>query len=774
MTKGTTERKPLLIVESPAKARTLKRILGESYDVLSSNGHVRDLPEKKLGVDTKNGFTPTYVLIPSKNEVVKKLKTAASKAKEIILGTDPDREGEAIAWHLSQILDKDVKRVEFFEITKDKVIEALKHPRRINQLRVNSQIARRVLDRLVGYSLSPVLWNKIKRGLSAGRVQSVAVRLICEREEEIRSFTPREYWLILGSFQAGDISFEAEFVAFNGTKISRPEDEGSKGARVISSEEEARAIEEILRRMDYLISSVEVKEVKRQPQPPFITATLQQEAFKKLGFHSSRTMQIAQELYEGIDVNGERMGVITYMRTDSVRIEEDFLAKTRSYILKNYGERYVPATPRKYKSSPRAQEAHEAIRPTNLDLKPEDLKGKVNDTHFKLYDLIFRRYLASQMADALYQQRTVHISGEEKENSALFRQTVRTLKFDGFLAASLPIESEENNNGNADSKQKQSAEVLPLLVEGTTANLIDLHLQQSFTKPPAKYTEASLIKALEEKGIGRPSTYSVIIETIIRRGYITRDKGRLVPTQWAFVTNQLLNDYFPEVVDVNFTAKMEDGLDEIEEGKNQWQELIGSYYFPLNEKIQSALKDDVRYKVIWQKISEKCPECGSPLEIRYGRFGKFVSCSNFPACHYVKKENEAIKTDRKCPKCGSQVVVRRNRWGIQFASCSAYPKCDFVGEVHEFCPKCGAKLLKRRMKNRKVFYVCKRNNESKKNKCDFIVFGYPTLSVCSLCGSFLAEVRRSGRLHVICANSSCANHRGIESQEEIVEEKDNS
>ena len=756
-------KKTLVIVESPAKAKTLKQFLGDGYEVLCSQGHVRDLPQKTLGVDVKAGFKPTFRVIPSKKAILSKLKDASGRASRIILATDPDREGEAIAWHLQELLKRKVKRAEFYEITKEKVLSAIQNAGEINERRVNSQLARRILDRLVGYGLSPVLWKKVKRGLSAGRVQSVAVRLLCEREEEIKSFTPREFWTIAGSFEASTGSFTAELVDFDGKRLGSPEDDKVKNLLVISNEDEARRIENLLRSMKYQVSLVEDKQVKRNPAPPFITATLQQEAFKRLGYRSTQTMRLAQELYEGVDIDGTREGLITYMRTDSVRVSEEFIEQTRKFILAKFGEKYLPRTIRRFRSRKGAQEAHEAIRPTNINYTPAFLEGKLRKDLLSIYTLIYNRYLASQMAESVYDQRVIEVRGEQNENNATFRASSSRLVFDGYLKVAGP-EVSENGQNNASGKTTPS---IPEIEVGEALKLIGLSSEQHFTKPPSRYTEASLVKELEENGIGRPSTYAPIIETIIQRGYVVREKKHLRPTEWAFVTNRLLQDYFPKVVDVDFTAEMEAELDKIEEGKVEWQSLLKSYYPPLEKKIEEAIKDGKRYQVEAAQTSESCPECGAPLVIRFGRFGRFVACSNFPKCRYVKRNKSVEIEDRLCPQCGAKLVVKTNRWGIQFIACSRYPECKYVSSAQEKCPSCGGKLVSRRAKNRSIFWICEKNLATKGADCDFVVFGSPTVESCPLCGYFLAVRRRQGKLIRFCSNKKCENSAGIDDVYEL-------
>jgi len=752
-----------VIVESPAKAKTLKSFLGDGYEVLPSQGHVRDLPEKTLGVDVSAGFKPTFRVIPSKKGIVSKLKEASRKASAIILATDPDREGEAIAWHLQELLKRKVKRAEFHEITREKVVSAIRNAGEINQRRVNSQLARRILDRLVGYGLSPVLWKKVKRGLSAGRVQSVAVRLLCEREEQIRNFKSREFWTIAGSFEASRGGFSAELFEFDGKRVGSPEDERVKNLLVIPSEDEARRIESLLRSMKYQVSLAEDKQMRRSPPPPFITATLQQEAFRRLGYRSSQTMRFAQELYEGVDINGVREGLITYMRTDSVRVSEEFIEQTRKFIAEQFGEMYLPRMKRKFRSGKGAQEAHEAIRPTNLNYTPASLQGKLPNELLALYTLIYNRYLASQMAESVYDQRVIEVRGEQKQNSATFRASSSRLVFDGFLKV-MDVEASENGQNNATGK---TIPFLPEVEVGEAVRLIGLSPEQHFTKPPPPYTEASLVKALEENGIGRPSTYAPIIETIIQRGYVVREKKHLKPTEWAFVTNRLLQDYFPDIVDVDFTAEMEAELDKIEEGKAEWQSLLKSYYPPLEKKIEQAIKDRKKYHVEPERTSEACPECGGALVIRYGKFGKFVACSNFPKCRYVKRNESVEISDRKCPNCGAKLLVKTNRWGIQFIACSAYPKCQYVSSAQEKCPSCGAKLVSRRSKNRAIFWICEKNLTTNGAECDFVVFGSPTVENCPLCGYFLAVRRRQGKLIRFCSNKKCENSAGVDDTQEL-------
>ena len=758
MTARPDQQKPLLIVESPTKARTLKKLLGRRYGVVSSRGHIRDLPEKELGVDVENDYAPSFRTIPGKQKVVKELRAAAAHASEVLLATDPDREGEAIAWHIANVLKQPVERVEFHEITRSAVALALKQPHAINRQRVDSQIARRVLDRLVGYGLSPVLWRKVKRGLSAGRVQSVAVRLLCEREEAIRAFAPKEYWTVEGTFASDARTFAASLTEFDGVRIVHPDKLIEGKNRIIPSEAAAREIESALKSLTYSVESVEEKEVVRAPAPPFTTATLQQDAFSKLGFRGQRTMRLAQQLYEGVDVGRGPEGLITYMRTDSVRVAHEFVTETRDFIGKEFGAPYVPASPRQYRARKRAQEAHEAIRPTNIAYAPELLKDKLSPELHKLYALVYNRYLASQMSSARFAQKQIAVLGDGREHTARFQRTGSTLVFDGFLR--VYRDSAGRRDESADGTPDTVA--LEAVASGMALTLSELASAQHFTKPPARYTEGSLIRALEHNGIGRPSTYVPIIETIIKRGYVTREKKALVPTEWAFVTNRLLADYFPEIVDVAFTARMEEKLDEVEQGRQEWPKLVDELYQPLSAEIESALADKKRYRAEPKLLDEKCPLCGEPLVERHGRFGKFIACSNYPKCTYVKKNHEVRQLGETCPKCGAALVVRRNRWGVQFIACSAYPKCDYAREPQEKCPKCGGNLIRKQAKNRAIFYVCEHYRPDGGGTCDFRVFGRPVVDLCPLCGWFLVERKRKGKTQVFCSNPECANHAGLQ------------
>ncbi len=770
------DKKPLIIVESPTKARTLTRLLGGEYKVMSSQGHVRDLPVKTLSVDVDHGYEPEFVTIPAKKKILKELKDAAKEAGQVLLATDPDREGEAIAWHLQEEIKRKAVRVEFHEFTRKAVQAALANPHAINQERVNAQMGRRVLDRLVGYKISPVLWRKVRRGLSAGRVQSVAVRLICEREEEIRAFGAQEYWSLEGEFAHGGAAFKAMLVELDAKRISTPTQDQNENTRIITSEAEAQGIKDALSGLAYAIDSVQEKQTTKSPSAPFITATMQQEAFKKLGFNGKRTMRTAQLLYEGIDVGDGPEGLITYMRTDSTRIAPEFLTEARAHIMQAFGKEYLPDAPRYYGSRKSAQEAHEAIRPTNLAYTPERIASRLNPDQLKLYTLIYNRFLASQMANAKFLQRQTDVLSQGSAATARFRRTDTSVVFDGFHRA-YREESEEGENGNGAMNGKAPAQ----LQAGTPLDMLDLAMMQHFTKPPPRYTEASLIKALEENGIGRPSTYAPTIETIIARGYIVREGRALAPTVWAFCVTALLKDFFTEIVDIGFTAKMEEQLDEVEEGKDEWRKLVDALYKPMMADIDRALADKEHdYHPKPKETGEMCPKCGKPLVERYGRFGPFVNCCGYPECDYKKngeKAGAAKELDEMCPQCGkAKLAARRSRFGIEFVSCSAYPKCKYIREPQEFCPKCKAqgkkgKLEKHQAKNRRIFYSCEHNpgpeaegKHKGKDACDFIMWARPTVDTCELCGWFIAERKRKETTLRFCCNPACANNKAHEDE----------
>ncbi len=673
----------LVIVESPAKARTLSRILGSSYTLKASLGHVRDLPKSKLGVDIENGFLPSYVVPRTKNKIAKELREAAKKADTVYLATDPDREGEAISWHLLEIMKTNktpYRRVVFHEITEEAITEAFKHPRSIDMQLVDAQQARRVLDRLVGYKLSPLLWKKVRRGLSAGRVQSVALKIIVDREREVEGFKPVEYWSIDAELAKkaasnGKNTFRAAFVGLaNGKKMAIP---GKKEAGIIESE---------LKDAVYSVGKVNTKKAVRQPSPPFITSTLQQEAWRRFRLSAGQTMSIAQQLYEGLDIGDEgSAGLITYMRTDSTNVARSAIVETRDYIKSKYGEEYIPPHARSFTNVVKgAQEAHEAIRPTRISREPAGIKKHLNNNQFRLYELIWKRMVASQMAAAINDNTTVDIDAKcpDIKTGYLFRSTSSVNRFPGFMT--LYIEQKDDNE-----EEKESA--LPKLEKGDSLKLIKLFPEQRFTQPPPRFTEATLIKTLEQYGIGRPSTYAPTLSTIQEREYVTRTNGNFQPTELGLVVNDMVSKYFPGIVDIKFTARMEDELDEIAGEKREWTGVIREFYTPFEEELAKAAELMEKVKIADPVTGEICPNCGKPLVIKNGRFGKFLACSGFPDCKFTKSYQ--IKTGAKCPECGSELVERINKKKRTFYGCSKYPECTFATNykpVSKPCPDCGS------------------------------------------------------------------------------------
>ncbi len=674
----------LVIVESPAKARTVGRFLGKGYTVKASVGHVRDLLRSQLSVDVEHDFAPKYRVPKEKKEVVKELKRLAKQAEEIYLATDPDREGEAISWHLmeaAQIDRQRAKRVVFHEITEPAIREAFAHPRQINMDLVNAQQARRVLDRLVGYSISPILWEKVRSRLSAGRVQSVALRLIVEREREIESFVPVEYWTIGAEFKPEGLrqTFLAKLV-----KIDENEPE-------LPNEEAVKPILADMETASYWLSRVKRGERKRRPAAPFITSTLQQEASRKLGFTAKRTMALAQGLYEGVDVGeGGTTGLITYMRTDSTNISELAQKEARDYIMGKYGADFLPPEPPQYKTrAVGAQEAHEAIRPTSVMREPEKVKPYLEPAMFKLYQLIWQRFVASQMESAVYDTLQVEVSGKSRAHEYLLRASGSAVKFPGFL-----VVYEEARNEDVKDEDEDNVRIPAGIAEGQKQELVRLIPEQHFTQPPPRYSEASLVQALEEYGIGRPSTYAPTLSTIQQRGYVERVDRRLVPTETGIRVNDLLVQYFPEIVDVNFTARMEDDLDQIASGQTEWVEVLRSFYGPFSQTVQKAQAEMPAIKSGPEPIGRTCPECGRELVIRYGRFGKFISCSGFPECRYTEPWLEKIGVT--CPKDGGDLVERKTRRNRVFYGCINYPNCDFTSwkkPIPQPCPKCHGLLV---------------------------------------------------------------------------------
>ncbi len=729
----------MVIVESPAKARTIEKFLGRDFSVLACGGHVRDLPPSRLGVDVENNFEPTYVTVKGKGEILKKLRDQAKESELIYLAPDPDREGEAIAWHLAQSLraKNKIKRIEFHEITKKAVQNAVEHPREINFNLVEAQQARRILDRLVGYKISPILWQKIRKGLSAGRVQSVAVRIICEREAAIREFKPQEYWTIealLAEQKNPEPNFKARFFSKAGKKVE------------INSKEKADKILEHLKGADFKISEINTKEQKRYPAAPFITSTLQQEASRKLGYNPRKTMVIAQQLYEGIELkDGETLGLITYMRTDSVRIADEALEMARKFIQSNFGKEYLPKEAKVFKTKKQSQDAHEAIRPTHIDRTPESLKDSLSEDQMALYELIWKRFVATQMNPAIFDLTQVDILAKD----CIFRASGSVLIFDGFLKL--------YEEGKDEEEKEESLVNLPKLKVNEILQLLSLDGLQHFTEPPRRYTEATLVKELEHRGIGRPSTYAPIMATIQERDYVEKENKFLKPTELGETVNKQLVEHFPKILDIDFTAHMEDSLDEVGEGKIDWHNMLKEFYQPFAAALEEAKQNMEKIK---KDIAtdQKCPECGKDLVIREGRFGAFYACSNFPTCRYTSNISEngqkEEETDEICEKCQAKMVKKHSRFGA-FYACSNYPKCKFtksiLNKIGIPCPNgCGGDLVVKRTKRGKFFYGC-----SNYPKCTFALWDKPLNEKCPKCGSILVEKISKKAKMKKCTNANC-------------------
>ncbi len=680
----------LVIVESPAKATTIQKYLGAGYEVMASMGHVRDLPKSKLGVDVDHDFAPVYENIKGKEDLIKKLKAAAKKSDSILLATDPDREGEAISWHLANLLGVDISqnnRIIFTEITKNGVKNGIEHPRKIDMQLVDAQQARRVLDRIVGYKISPFLWRKVRKGLSAGRVQSVAVRMVVDREEEIAAFKPEEYWSIdamVGKQESKKKTEKKPFPAkFYGT-------DGKKTA--IKNEEQAKAILEELRSVQFIVSGIKKGVRRRSPAPPFITSTLQQDASRRLGFQAKRTMKVAQELYEGVEVEGlGAVGLITYMRTDSLRIADEALEAAEKFIRQTFGDSYALAKPRTFKTKKNAQDAHEAIRPTMIDLTPAKVKGNLTTDQYKLYKLIWERFIATQMANALLDTISVDIAAGRH----CFKASGFTVKFDGFTA--LYVESTDTD--------EESGTRLPPLEQGEVLAVAELAPNQHFTQPPPRFTEASLIKELEENGIGRPSTYASTLSTILQRGYVEREQKALKPTALGEVTTKLMKEQFKNIVDLDFTAGMEQRLDEVEVGSIKWEGVISHFYEDFSATLKEAEKnmEGTRMKVPDEETDVVCELCGRKMVIKHGRYGKFLACPGFPECRNTKKLVQ--ETPGSCPVCGKKVVAKKTKKGRIFYGCSGYPDCTFMTwdlPLEDTCPKCGSTLFRATGKAKRI------------------------------------------------------------------------
>lgn len=703
--------KSLVIVESPAKAQTINRFLGPSYSVKASMGHVRDLPKTKLGVDVEKNFEPQYVQIRGKGKVVKELRSAATHAKEIYLAVDMDREGEAIAWHLAALLAREgyePKRVIFNEITREAIEEAFANPTTIDMCKVNAQQARRILDRLVGYKVSPLLWKVVRRGASAGRVQSVALRLIVEREEAVEKFVPREYWTIEGDFESprGD-AFTAKL-----EKVGKAKAE-------FDSLEKARETEKILATFDYSVTKVDKRTKRRNPKPPFITSTLQQDASGRLGFNPRRTMRNAQQLYEGMDLGEkERVGLITYMRTDSVRIAESASADAREFIARTYGDSYLPEKSRHFKKGKKSQDAHEAIRPTNVSRTPADVQKFLTPDQARVYRLIWERFVASQMSSAVFEVTTVEI----QERQYIFKVTGSVQKFDGFLKVYA--------DGSSDEEKKA---LIPVLEEADPLKLLKISNTRHETQPPPRYNDASLIKELEDKGIGRPSTYAAIIGTIIERGYVERERRTLSPTELGRAVLSIVLKILPDIFEVDFTARMETELDKVESGEDNWVEVISEFYGPFSADLKKAEAMTAELKgIVTEEVDVKCETCGKPMVKRWGRHGQFLACSGFPECKTTKPiEGEEVKVDAVCPECGGEMMARVGRYG-RFLACKRYPECKgtraFTLGIK--CPTegCDGELKEKRTKKGRVFYGC-----DKFPKCKFATWDKPVAKACPAC-----------------------------------------
>jgi len=747
----------LVIVESPAKAKTIKKYLGKGYSVMASVGHVVDLPQRDLGVDVENNFEPKYVVIRGKAKVLKKITDTAKGSDEVFLATDPDREGEAIAWHIADRIKRASKgkgkgkepavhRALFNEITSRAIRSAIDNPSDLDRNLFDAQQARRILDRLVGYRLSPLLWDKVRRGLSAGRVQSVAVRIVCEREAEIEKFVPTEYWSIVANLEGSKPPpFEAKLVKIDGEDFA------------IDNGEDANRVADEIRSLEIKLARITRKERRRNPSPPFITSKLQQEAARKLGFTAKKTMALAQMLYEGVELGDEgSVGLITYMRTDSVRVADSAIAEVRDYIKDKYGKPSLPEKPVHYKGKKGAQDAHEAIRPTSCAYPPEAVEKYLERDAMRLYDLIWKRFVASQMMPAVYDQTSFDIEA----GRYLLRATGQVLKFPGFIAVYIEGEDEVAQKGEEENP------TLPDLTEGEILKLLGLEPHQHFTQPPPRFTEASLVKELEEKGIGRPSTYASIMSTIQDKDYVRKMEGRFYPTELGKLVNELLVANFPKILDVGFTAMMESELDEVEEGQRGWVATLQEFYEPFEDALARARKKmrDVKREQV--KTDIECDKCGSPMVIKWGRHGEFLACSNYPDCRNTKEfdraEDGSIRirevetSDEKCDLCGSPMIVRRGRFG-EFLACSRYPDCKGTKSISTgiTCPECkGGNLVQKRTRGGRLFFGCERYP-----KCKYALWDKPVEGPCPQCGwPVLVEKysRKTGETSIACPQKGCS------------------
>lgn len=789
--------KGLIVVESPTKAKTIQKYVGKEYKVVASVGHIKDLPKNSLGVDVQNGFKPQYEVLRGKGKFLREIKKAAQEATDIYLASDPDREGEAIAWHIAEEVNGPGKRIHralFNDLSKETVLKSLENPSHLDPKKVEAQMARRILDRLVGYEISPMLWEKVKRGLSAGRVQSVAVRLVCERQREIDSFVPEEYWTITAKFNAQDPPpFEARLVKVHGEKAK------------ISNGEEAERIMGEVRGLSFKVTSVETKPLKRNPPAPFTTSKLQQEAYRRLRFSAKKTMLIAQQLYEGVELGPEGpVGLITYMRTDSTRVAPHALEAVRGYILANFGKSYLPSKPNVFKSAKGAQEAHEAIRPTHVERIPEEVRAHLTQDQYELYKLIWERFVASQMNPAVYERTTVEVEA----GPYLFKASGAVLVFPGFTAVYGSI---------VDGEGAEQEAIFPPIKGGDTITLLDLVPQQHFTQPPPPYTEATLVKELEEKGIGRPSTYATILSNIRERGYVKVEKGAFRPTELGFLVTDLLVKSFPAILDVGFTAEMEEKLDRIEEGELDRLKVLEDFYRSFREDFEKAKREmqDLKreglptemeceicgsqmvvkmgkrgpflscsaypnctfsrpYMEDTQILREQnvegrsCPECGSPMVVREGRFGPFLACSGYPRCKVTEPIRQAKGEDPlgvappPCPQCGSEMVLRNGRFG-KFFACSRYPHCTGKAklELGINCPAegCSGKIVERRSKKGRIFFSC-----SNYPACRVVIWQRPVAKPCPVCGaSFLVRRVSKGKAQLVCIREGCSHRENDDS-----------
>jgi len=726
--------KSLVIVESNAKSKTINRFLGKDYQVRASVGHIKNLPKNRLGVDIENGFEPEYITIRGRGKILQEIKKLAATSDCVYVATDPDREGEAIAQHLSNEIKKtnqNIQRVLFHEITEKAIQNSIQHPMPINTEKVEAQIARRVMDRIVGYRVSPFLWKTVFRGLSAGRVQSVALRLVCEREKEISEFIPEEYWSIEAHFSTQDqTEFHSKLIKFEGEDIRIPD------------EEHVRKHVQNLESLEYRVSDIKRKEMQRNPYPPYTTSTLQQDAARRMGMSTKQIMAVAQQLYEGIDLPEGRVGLITYMRTDSTRLAESAVEEARQYIAEGYGLDYVPSKPRHYKNKKSAQDAHEAIRPTSMKRPPQKMAGHLTPQQLKLYKLIWNRFVACQMVSAKLLQTSLDIQGGDY----LFRTTLTEVKFRGYMVA-YEVDTE---NGEAQIIPKE-------LKKDDDVKLLELDPQQHFTKPPARYTESSLVKELDSRGIGRPSTYALIISTLLDRKYIAREGRSLYASELGLAVNQILIGQFPNIFNVDFTARMEEELDQIETGEKKRLQVLEDFYHPFSHAIERAMekKEEIK-ESLQEEIQETCPKCGKELVIKWGRNGRFIACTGYPDCRYTQPlEENAVETDEKCDLCGSPMVVKTGRFG-RFLACSEYPECKFTKPLSTgiSCPEkdCPGHIVERRSRRGKLFYGC-----SNYPSCNFATWYRPVAEICKACGYGFMEERSTKAKGQFLRCPSCKN-----------------